>query len=134
MANKRLFQSAPAGQAAPKTDTINEAGGRAYSRTDRGTLAQYAATGCLNSTFYSRDEDQLKIVLDLSKKVDSEFLAKLAIYTREQGYMKDMPALLVSVLFSRMKTDPKARFCFYAAFGRCIDSGNSCLTVYLVGG
>jgi len=123
MANKRLFQSALPGRTLPNTDTVNEAGGRAYTRSDKATLAQFAVTGCLNSTFYTKDEDQLKITLELAGKVDSEFLAQLAIYAREQGYLKDMPALLCAILFGRTKADPAVKPFFVAAFGRCIDNG-----------
>jgi 60 kDa SS-A/Ro ribonucleoprotein len=129
MANKQLFSSANPGKTAPPTDAVNEAGGRAYTRSDKGILAQFAVTGCLNSTYYTKDEDQLKLTLELAEKVDSEFLAKVAIYAREQGYMKDMPALLTAVLFGRTK-DIRAedernptRLAFKAAFGRCIDNG-----------
>jgi len=123
MANKRLFQSALPGATLPDTDAVNAAGGRAYARSDKATLAQYAVTGCLASTYYSKDEDQLKITLELAEKVDSQFLAQTAIYAREQGYLKDMPALLTAILFGRTKTDPGARLHFVAAFGRCIDNG-----------
>lgn len=123
MANQRLFSSALPGATLPNTDTTNEAGGRAYKRSDKATLAQFAVTGCLNSTFYVKDEDQLKITLELAEKVDSQFIAKTAIYAREQGYLKDMPALLCAILFGRTKADQTARLPFMAAFGRCIDNG-----------
>ena len=123
MANKRLFQSALPGATLPDTDTVNEAGGRAYKKSDKATLAQFAVSGCLNSTFYVKDEDQLKIVLELSRKVDSQFIAQTAIYAREQGYLKDMPALLTAILFGRTETETSARMPFVAAFGRCIDNG-----------
>jgi 60 kDa SS-A/Ro ribonucleoprotein len=82
MVNKRLFKSALSGPAIKPTDTVNEAGGRAYARTDRGLLAQYAATGCLSSTFYASAEDQLKTTLEVAAKVDPEFIAKTAIFAR----------------------------------------------------
>src|SRR5690554_6640756 len=52
MANKNLFKTATPGPKIRATDTVNEAGGRAYRREDRAALAQYAATGTLASTFY----------------------------------------------------------------------------------
>lgn len=129
MANKNIFKSAPAGGLAPSTNTVNEAGGRAYKRSDKGILAQYASVGCIGSTYYISAQDQLKTTLELASKVDPEFLAKTAIYAREQGHMKDMPALLTAILFSRIKTAPtpaekeQARLAFTASFGRCIDNG-----------
>lgn len=102
MANKSLFKSV-VGALLPSTDTVNVAGGIAYSLPPKHMLAQYAATGCLNSTFYASAEMQLAMVLDLcnSPDVDPEFIAKLALYCRRRGYMKDLPALLCAVLSVR---------------------------------
>jgi len=97
MANKKLFES----KKGPDTDTVNEAGGTAYAYTKEHALAQYACTGCLNRTFYARDEEQLQNTLELCNGCSEEFIAKTAVYARERGFMKDMPALLCAVLASR---------------------------------
>ncbi len=96
MANTSLFQSAHNRLTA--ADTRNEAGGLAYTLTPKQQLAQLAATGCLNSTFYAAAEDQLAQVQALTHTLDAEFIAKTAVYARRQAYMKDMPALLLAVL------------------------------------
>jgi 60 kDa SS-A/Ro ribonucleoprotein len=36
--------------------------------------------------------------MKLVENVEPEFLARLAIYARQSGHMKDMPALLCAVL------------------------------------
>lgn len=100
MANKSLFKSL-VGKLAPSADTRNSAGGRAYAMPPKQALAQLATTGCLNSTFYVSGEDQLASVLELSTKVEPEFLARLALYARQRGNMKDMPALLTAILSVR---------------------------------
>src|SRR5258708_21919468 len=64
MANKTLFQSLR-GALLPKADVTNEAGGVAYALAPKQALAQYAATGCLNSTYYASADDQLQKVLAL---------------------------------------------------------------------
>ncbi|HKR11483.1 MAG TPA: hypothetical protein VJT15_05460 [Pyrinomonadaceae bacterium] len=97
MANKSLFK-ALFGKLVPATDAVNEEHAPAYALSPKQQLAQYAATGCLNSTFYASAEDQLKTVLDLCAELDAEFIAKTAVFCRERGYMKDMPALLCAVL------------------------------------
>src|SRR3954447_8617453 len=97
MANQNLFQST-VGQLLPKAETRNEAAGPAYAFTPQHALAQYAVTGCLNSTFYATAEVQLEKVLCLVSAVEPEFVAKTAIYCRTRGYMKDMPALLCATL------------------------------------
>ena len=97
MANKSLFQSLLS-KLVSRTDCRNEAGGRAYQFGAKHALAQYAATGCLNDTFYASAQMQLDTVLGLCQQCDPEFIARTALYARQQGYMKDMPALLCAVL------------------------------------
>ena len=100
MASKTLFKSF-VGKLLPKTDTRNEAGGVAYTLPPQAQLAQYAATGCLNATFYASAEDQLATVLKLTSEIEPEFIARTALYARREGFMKDLPALLCAVLASR---------------------------------
>ena len=96
MANTTLFQSIK--NRLTKTDTYNEAGGIAYTLTPKQQLAQLAATGCLNNTYYADAQSQLDQVLKLAENLDAEFIAKTAVYARQKGFMKDMPALLLAVL------------------------------------
>ncbi len=116
MANTNLFQGLR-GRFLPPADTINEAGGPAYALGREHSLAQYAATGCLNGTFYASAEVQLDAVLALCEDVDPAFIARTAVYCRERGYMKDMPALLVAALTLR---GPEH---LPAVFGRVVDNG-----------
>jgi 60 kDa SS-A/Ro ribonucleoprotein len=62
MANTQLFKSTK-GPLLPKTTMVNEAGGRAYALSPEQALAQYAVTGCLNTTFYADAQTQLETVL-----------------------------------------------------------------------
>ena len=96
MANTTLFQSIK--NRLIKTDTYNEAGGIAYTLTPKQQLAQLAATGCLNNIYYADAQSQLDQVLKLAESLDVEFIAKTAVYARQKGFMKDMPALLLAVL------------------------------------
>lgn len=96
MANKTLFQTL-AGKFS-KADTVNEAGAKAFAFTPRQALAQYAVTGCLNGTFYAEAETQLQRVLEMASAAGPEFTAQVAVYSRERGQMKDMPALLCAAL------------------------------------
>lgn len=97
MANKNLFKSSRTGNV-PVADTHNNAGGAAYSMNAKHALAQMAATGCSNDTFYVSAEKQLKDIVELCAKVSPEFVAKTAIYARERGFMKDMPSFLLASL------------------------------------
>ena len=116
MANKNLFATI-AGNLLPKTDAVNEEGARAYALTPKAALAQYAATGCLSGTYYATAEEQLEKVLALCAEVDDLFIARTAIYCRERGFMKDMPALLCAVLAVRNAA------LLEAIFPRVIDNG-----------
>lgn len=100
MANKTLFKTYR-GKRLGDADAVNEAGGSAYRLGAKHALAQYAATGCLNGTFYASGETQLAEVLAMCARVEPEFIARTAVYARERGYMKDLPALLCAVLASR---------------------------------
>ncbi|NLE59826.1 MAG: RNA-binding protein [Planctomycetes bacterium] len=97
MANKTLFKSV-FGKLLPKSDMVNEAGGQAYRFDATHALAQFAATGCLNSTFYASGDGQLTKVLELCEKLEPEFIARTALFARQKGFMKDMPALLCAAL------------------------------------
>ncbi|MCA1818069.1 MAG: RNA-binding protein, partial [Acidobacteria bacterium] len=115
MANKNLFKSL-VGKLVPATDAVNHERAPAYAFAPKHALAQYAATGCLNTTFYADAGEQLSVVLSLCETVDAEFVAKLAVFARERGHMKDVPALLLAVL-SR-----KDRELFARAFPRVVDN------------
>lgn len=97
MANKALFAST-VGKLLPQTDARNEAGGVAYAFTPKQALAQYAATGCMSSTFYANADEQLATVITLASQVEPEFVARVALYSRSKAHMKDAPALLVALL------------------------------------
>jgi 60 kDa SS-A/Ro ribonucleoprotein len=116
MANLNLFSSTR-GALLPAAMARNEAGGLAYARSPQSALALYAATGCLNATFYASDEQQLEQVLALCVQVEPGFVARTALYARQVAHMKDMPALLVATLTTR---DPAA---FARVFPKVIDNG-----------
>lgn len=97
MANKSLFNTLR-GALLPASNTYNEAGGAAYKRSDKQALATFAATGCLNSTFYASEFKQLQKVIQLCENVEPEFIAQTALYARRTAYMKDLPALLCAIL------------------------------------
>lgn len=115
MANASLFRSL-VGMLVPRSTARNAEGSPAYLRSPKQALAQFASTGCLNSTFYATDAEQLERVIDLAERVSVEFIAKTAVYGRERGHMKDMPALLLALLSRR---DPAL---MDRVFDRVVDS------------
>ncbi|WP_395317345.1 RNA-binding protein [Variovorax sp. UC74_104] len=116
MANLQLFQTLR-GALPPAADARNEAGGAAYALSPKHRLAQLAATGCLNNTFYAQAQDQLDAVLALAREIDPVFVAKTAVYARRAGHMKDMPALLAATLAVRDVS------LLAKVFGRVVDNG-----------
>ncbi len=113
MVLKRLFAN---GKAVP-ANINNEAGGRAYAFSPEHALAQYAVTGTMHNTFYATADEQLGTILSLVEKVSPEFVAKTAVYCRERGFMKDVPALLVAYLAKKDVGLMKA------VFPRIVDNG-----------
>lgn len=101
MSNTKIFASASTGARTKAADTVNSAGGRAYALSTKAALAQMALTGVFNDTFYTKAEDQLAQVKKLAAQVDNEFLAKLAVYARQNGFMKDTPAYFAALLAHR---------------------------------
>ncbi|MFS2005851.1 vWA domain-containing protein [Duganella sp. CT11-25] len=101
----------------PVAAAINEESAPAYALSPKHQLAQYAATGCLNATFYASAEAQLEQVLELCQDMDARFIAQTAVYCRERGYMKDMPVLLTAVLAAQGRAE------LTPVFNRVIDNG-----------
>jgi len=116
MVNTSLFQSMK-GKFLPVADAKNFHQAPAYALSPKHRLAQYAATGCLNATYYANAEAQLTTVLKLCAEIDAQFIAQTAVYCRERGYMKDMPALLTAVLAGKGATQ------LSPAFQRVINNG-----------
>ncbi|MBO6866701.1 MAG: RNA-binding protein [Thalassococcus sp.] len=116
MANKSVFASMK-GRLLPKATSTNAHGAPAYAYSDAHALAQVAVTGTFGGMFYQTPQEELEYVLDVAEAVEPRYLAQAAIYARQSGYMKDMPAVLLAVLARR---DPVL---FRAAFGRVVDNG-----------
>ncbi|MDB5706949.1 MAG: RNA-binding protein, partial [Sphingomonas bacterium] len=116
MANKGLFASAIA-RLLPATTTVNREGAPAYAYGAEAKLAQLAATGTLNDSFYATAETHLAEMLAAARAADPMFVARAAVYARKAGAMKDMPALLAAYL-TVAEPDLAVR-----VFGRVIDNG-----------
>ena len=61
MSSKNLFKSNKSNKsnkvAVKPANTVNNAGGVAYSLSDKAALAQLAMTGCFNGTYYVSAEN-----------------------------------------------------------------------------
>jgi 60 kDa SS-A/Ro ribonucleoprotein len=100
MVNTQLFKTLK-GALLPQATASNHEQAPAYALSAKHQLAQLAATGCLNQTFYADADAQLDAVTALAAKVDPVFVAQTAVYARQAGHMKDMPVLLAALLAVR---------------------------------
>jgi 60 kDa SS-A/Ro ribonucleoprotein len=100
MVNTTIFPTRR-GALAPAASALNHERAPAYALSPQHQLAQLAATGCLGGTFYADAHAQLHATEQLALQVSTEFLARSALYARQAGHMKDMPALLAAVLAVR---------------------------------
>ncbi len=98
MPNNNLFSTTPV---TPTADTVNAAGGLAYSMDPKEALAQLACTGTFHDTFYVGAEHQMVEFLKLAMQCDTDFLVSLALYARHSVFMKDTPAVIMAILMRR---------------------------------
>ncbi|MBL8508411.1 vWA domain-containing protein [Chitinimonas sp. JJ19] len=115
MANQQLFNTLLA--PLPTSNAVNQEQTPAYAYTPKHKLAQLAMTGCLNQTYYADAQAQLADVLALVQELDADYVAKTAVYCRERGLMKDMPALLTALLAAQRAPQ------LPAVFARVINNG-----------
>ena len=78
--------------------TVNHEGAKAYKIGAEMELYSIACTSIMADKFYESEKDQLKRIQDLIKKVPHEFTAKLAVYCREQMYLRTIPIVLAQII------------------------------------
>jgi hypothetical protein len=78
--------------------TVNYGGAKAFSLTPAMELYSAVVTTMLNDSFYENGDERLARIQTLIREVDPVFVAKLAIYVREQMYLRSAPIVLLSEL------------------------------------
>lgn len=116
MVNTTLFQT-QRGTHVPDADTTNAAGGKAYKLSVEQALVKLVLTGTLGDTYYTTAVEQLDELKNLAGQVEPQFLAQVAVYAREKGYMKDTSAVLLAILCTRDTT------LFKQVFARVVNNG-----------
>lgn len=99
MVNAALFPSKSS--TPPAYNSMNEAGGKAYTSSPEEVLATFAMTCMFGDQFYTSAKSQLDAIIAASSQVSDEYLAQLAIYSYECGKMKDAPAIFTALLLAR---------------------------------
>jgi 60 kDa SS-A/Ro ribonucleoprotein len=85
--------------------TINYESETAFVLTPQLELYTAVATAGLSDQFYQKADEKLKRIVELIDKNDAEFVAKLAVYVREQMYLRSIPMVLTVELAKVHKSD-----------------------------
>ena len=81
--------------------TTNHEGATAWRMTPELELyATVVTTMGTNDKFYEQGKDRVRRIADLVRKVQPEFVAQLAVYTREKMHLRSVPMLLLVELAS----------------------------------
>jgi 60 kDa SS-A/Ro ribonucleoprotein len=79
----------------PKANVINNhEGAKAYKLTPEMELYSAVVTAGLSDSFYEKNETRLSRIQELMLKNDPEYVAKLAVYARNEMYMRSIPMVL----------------------------------------
>ena len=76
------------------TETVNYEGEKAFVLTPQMELYTAVATAALSDQFYEKASDKLERLRELIAGNDAAFVAKLAVYAREQMYLRSIPIVL----------------------------------------
>lgn len=80
------------------TKTTNRAGGVAYKLDPKLELYSAVVTTSLVDNYYENGGERLERIVDLIKRTDPVFVGKLAVYAREQMYLRSIPLVLATTL------------------------------------
>ncbi|WP_420147349.1 TROVE domain-containing protein [Spirosoma sp.] len=80
------------------TKTVNHEGAKAYTLAPEMELYAAVVTTMLNDSSYEKADQRLARIQELVDKVDPVFVAKLAVYVREQLYLRSAPVVLLGEL------------------------------------
>ena len=81
-----------------QSETKNHEGAKAYVMSPEMELYTAVVTSTLSDKFYEKNDERMWRIFNLVKKVSPEFVAKLAVYTRNEMNLRSVPLLLVTLL------------------------------------
>ncbi|MFM1998848.1 MAG: hypothetical protein RL204_795 [Bacteroidota bacterium] len=84
----------------------NYEGAKAYKLTPEMELYSAVVTAGLSDTFYEKEETRLARIKELMSKNNPEFVAKLAVYARNEMYMRSIPMVLAVELAKANSGNP----------------------------
>ena len=74
---------------------LNHEGAEAFVMTPELELYTAVVTASLSDKFYEKDDERMDRIVNLIAQVDPMFVARLAVYTRTQMYLRSVPLLLL---------------------------------------
>jgi 60 kDa SS-A/Ro ribonucleoprotein len=89
-----------------KNETTNYEGEKAYALTSQAELYTTVVTSSLSDKFYEKATDRINRLRELIAKNDPEFVAKLAVYTREKMYLRSIPLVMAVELAKAQSGNP----------------------------
>jgi len=84
---------------------VNHEGAKAFVLTPELELYTAVVTTALNNQFYEDGAKRLQRIRELMVKADAAFVAKLAVYAREQMHLRSVPLVLAVELARHHKGD-----------------------------
>ncbi|WP_045687266.1 hypothetical protein [Hymenobacter sp. AT01-02] len=78
----------------PQPNTVNHAGAAAYTLTPALELYTAVATAALQNQWYETADTRLSRLRELVAQNDPQFVARLAVYAREQLHLRSVPLVL----------------------------------------
>lgn len=86
----------------PVANTTNQAGGPAIKQSAKLEAVSLVLTSFVRDRFYSKASDDLTRLKSLTEQVDTEFLAKLAIFARKEFGMRSITHALAGYLAPKL--------------------------------
>jgi 60 kDa SS-A/Ro ribonucleoprotein len=116
----------------PKAKTQNLAGGQAYKQSDKLALISLLLTSFVNDQFYRKADQTLEELRNLVNKIeDKSFLAKAAIYARDNFGMRSTSHALAGELTSHISGQEWAKS-FYDKVVVRVDDMAEIMSYYLM--
>jgi 60 kDa SS-A/Ro ribonucleoprotein len=78
-----------------KNNIVNHENALAFSLTSEYELYTAVVTTSLSASFYEKDTTRLERIKNLIKKCNPVFVAKLAVYARNEMHMRSVPLVLI---------------------------------------
>jgi 60 kDa SS-A/Ro ribonucleoprotein len=89
-----------------ENQVINYEGAKAYKLNPEMELYSAVATAGLNDSFYEKSESRVARIQELMLKNNPEFTAKLAVYARNEMYLRSIPMILAVELAKANSGNP----------------------------